>query len=206
MCLCCPVYTWAQEPTTGGGIEMSAGGDDYYAKLRLETSIIEKQYCTDGRLHLTLRLGYINVGGEPVILDKRSSVIPYYRVSRGPKATKGARPEIEGRLLILIDESHMNLERDLDESHFVILKPGETYGLNGELTLPLYDSRRGKDSIRPGNHVLEVGVLTWYYPKASNVEWRRRWRQKGYLRSDSVLSSPMPFSVDRQSPVSDCRQ
>ena len=55
-----------------------------------------------------------------------------------------------------------------------------------------------------GLNFLQIVVLTWYYPRASNIKWRDQWQTKGYLWSDPITSIPMPFKVETNAPVLDC--
>lgn len=205
LCVGCAVSTFAQTLHNNSGAEMSTGEDELYAPLQLMASVIEKRYCSDNRARLNLRLNFTNTGKESIILDKRSSVIPQFMVSRNFKAAAARKYEIQGHLLIRMDSALMSLGSSLDESLFVILKPGESYSLDGVLNLPLYNGTgNSEDSLRPGNHVLEIIVLTWYYPRASNIRWREQWRQKGYLRSDPAVSIPMSFAVEKKRTVVGC--
>lgn len=206
MCFGCSVTINAQTNSGNSGVEMTVGEDALHAQLQLTTSVVEQRYCSDGRLRLTLRLNFTNAGKESVILDKRSSIVPQYMVSRSAKAAAEKKYEMKVEQLIGLNSAGMSFDSTLDESHFVILKPGESYRLNKGFSLPIYNSAGDKeDSLRAGNHVLQIAVLTWYYPRVSNVKGREQWRQKGYLWSDAVISLPMPFTVEKQRNAVDCQ-
>jgi hypothetical protein len=203
--LCCANAILAQTDANKGGVEMTAGEDLLHARLQLTTNVIGQQYCSNDRLRFTLRLKFTNGGTEPVILDRRSSVVSQYKVSRNLKSAGSKSHEMIGHLLIDIGSAGMSLETSPEESHFVTLNAGESFSLNKMFSLPIRSSTDvGENSLPPGNHLLQIVVLTWYYPNASNVKWRERWRQKGYLWTDSITSLPMPFIVEKKRPIIKC--
>ena len=104
-----------------------------------------------------------------------------------------------------LDGAGMTMDAVPDESQFVLLKPGETYSPVRVLS---YDFGARSDNERSrrlsGVNFLQLVVLTWYYPRASNFKWREQWQTKGYLWSDPITSIPMPFKFENKSPVVDC--
>lgn len=181
------------------GVRMVVGEDALHARLRLETDIVEQQNCASGRLHFSLRLTFKNAGQQPVILDKRSSVVPAYMVSRTPAAAAAKKYELVGRQLIDLKGAGVSFAPTLDRTTFATIKPGESYSLVSHFSLPVTDGKEDDpDSLRAGNYVLQIVVLTWYYPQVSNVGSREQWRDEGYLWSDPVTSLPMPFTVDKK--------
>ena len=204
-CLACALTVNAQTPTDRGGVDMSVGQDAYLANLQLNTDLIKLEVCSGDRLRFTLRLNYTNKGKNVIILDKRSSAIPRYMISRSLKNAIKKKYEIEAHTLIASDAAGMTDDSVLDESQFVLLKPGESYRF---VEVFHFDSRvdEGSHGSRPlrGLNFLQVVVLTWYYPRASNTKWRDQWQTKGYLWSDPITSVAMPFNVDPTAPVIDC--
>jgi len=199
----CAIMVNAQTSTDRGGVEMTVGQDAYLANLQLNTDLIKLEACSGDTLRFTLRLNYTNKGKNVVIIDKRSSVIPRYMISRSLKNAINRKYEIEGHVFIGLDAAGMTDDSVPDESQFVLLKPGEAYSLIRVLT----SASSYNDSSRPlrGLNFLQFVVLTWYYPRASNTKWRDQWQAKGYLWSDPITSNPMPFVVEKNLPVVDCR-
>lgn len=179
-------------------VEMTAGKDALHAQLQLSTSVVEQRYCSDGRVRFQLRLDFTNAGKQPVVLDKRSSTIPKYLVSRDAKAAGVKKFQAKIERLIGLNSSGMSLESTLDESSFLTLKPGETYSLTKPISFLIARTGDKEGSIRAENHVLQIVVVTWYYPRFSNVKAREQWRQKGYVWSDDITSLPMPFNIEKQ--------
>ena len=192
-CLAFLIPIHAQTGTAkDGGVLMDTGRDRYHADLQLTMSVVSQRYCTDGRLHFMLRFTFRNGGGESVVLDKRSSIVPYYTVSRNAELAAIGKYEIEAHVLYGIDGELMSLQAIPDESQFITLKAGDSHARDHAFSIPLETKE-----LKPGNHVLRVSVLTWHYAKASNIEWREKWRAKGYLWTNSVTSQPMPFIIDK---------
>jgi hypothetical protein len=198
-CLACAVTVNAQTPSHGGGVEMTTGQDKFLANLQLNTELIKLEACSEDRLRFTLRLHYTNKGNNVVILDKRNSDIPRYMVSRSLKNAIRKKYEMEAHVLLGLDAA---MDSVPDESQFVILKPGESYSV-----VEVFHFAGSDDEERPlrGLNFLQFVVLKWYYPRASNTKWREQWQTKGYLWSDPITSNPMPFVVEKNLPVVDCR-
>ena len=200
LCLGCVVRVDAQRSSRG--VEMTAGLDALHAQLELNTEVIEIRHCSREHLRFGLRLNFANKGKSAVILDKRSAVIAKYMVSRSLEDVTRKKYEIEVPRLVGLDST--TLDSDPDESQFVTLKPGEVYSLDETFNMYVrFDA--GSGSLRVGRNILQIVVLTWYYPRASNIEWRNRWRDRGYLWTDSIASIGMPFTLERKPPLVDCR-
>lgn len=182
---------------------MSAGEDAYHAKLRLTTSIVQEDYCTDDTIRYSLLFKFTNVGDRPVILHQFKPVVSKYMISANEKAATARKYEGVTHILIGINNEFMNLDSDLTKAPFIVLTKGTSYEVEDRFSITITDDS-GK-LLQPGQHLLQVVVLTWYHPLASNIEWREKWRDKGYLWSDSVLSEPMPFVVRKRPPLSKCK-
>ena len=204
LCLGCAVTVNAQT-VSGGGVEMTVGQDPLHAQLQLKTDLIELRHCSVENLRFTLRLNFTNQGKRAVILDKRSSVISQYMVSRSFKNALNKKYEIEVPRLIGLDAPGMTMDSVPDASQFVVLKHGEVYSV-----VRVFNSYIGADpddhNSRPlgRDNLLQLVVLTWYYPRASNVKWRDQWQPKGYLWSDPITSIAMPFKIEKNAPVVNC--
>jgi|SRR5689334_18885555 len=199
----CAVTLNAQTPSDRGGVEMTIGQDKFLANLKLHTDLIKLETCSADRLRFTLRLNYVNEGKNIIILDKRSSVISNYLISRSLENAVNKKYEIEVPILLGLDAARMTMDSVPDESQFVLLKPGEVYRFDQVFSFYIRAALEKHRSSRVGLNFLQLVVLTWYYPRASNIKWRDQWQTKGYLWSDPIISIPMPFKVDK-APVVDC--
>lgn len=173
-------------------------------QLQLTTSIVEQRYCSSTSLLLTLRLNFTNVGQQPIILYKDSSVIGRYMVSRNPRAAM--RRRYESRVTPSYSLLGSGVRFDIpDESLFVTLRPGESHSLEKTIYLSVSDGTGETDYLlRAGNHVLQVAVSTWYHHPELIVGLREQWRQRGFLWTNSITSAPMPFTVDRRRQIVSC--
>jgi hypothetical protein len=145
-----------------------------------------------------LNFNFRNAAGETIILDKRRSIVPGYTISRSAKQAAAGEHKLVAHRLIGNTGELMTLSPLPDESQFIILKSGESHSLNARFSIGL------DGDLSPGAYVLQLSVLTWHYPNASNIQWREKWRQKGYLWTDSITSQPMSFTVEKNYPVAKC--
>ena len=175
------------------------------AQLRLSTSILEQQYSVEAGsrfLRLLLNLTYSNTGSQPILLDKKSSLVYRKLVSRSLKAAsqKGYEYDETSSFVTVgaMQAAGMRLESPPDREAFITLKRGESYDLKTEIILKLYDGTSDSEgSLRPGSHFLQIRVATWYYfPDVDS--YREKWRNDGYLWSHDITSVPMPFTVKQR--------
>ena len=181
---------------TEGGISMSAGEDQYHASLKLTTSVIEQNHCGGDGIQYLLNFKFTNVGEQTVLLDRLTPVVPRYMVSSSEKKALGRRYEAITHVLIGVNNARF------DESGIVVLKSGESYDVKQRFSL---SASASKDKpLRPGTHFLQLVVVTWDH-LLSNIEWRQKLADKGYLWTDSILSEPMPFDVPKAPVTSNCQ-
>lgn len=179
-----------------GGIRMSAGEDRYHASLKLTTSIIEQNKCDGDRIQYLLNFKFTNVGEQTVLLDRITPVVTDYMVSASEQKALGRKYESIAHLLIGINTA------SFDESRIVVLKNGQSYDVKERFSLSASDDQ--DKPLHPGTHFLQLIVSTWDRP-LSNIEWRQKLADKGYLWTDSILSEPMPFIVPKGPFNSNCQ-
>ena len=197
--VCATCVTIDAQTNPAERVLMDAGRDKFHANLKLTTSIISQKYCTDGRLDFTLRFKFINGGGQSIVLDKRSSIVARFTVSRNAQDAAAGKHKILVEYLFGIDGQLLTLNPLPDESQFVVLKSQESHVEDHSFSIPADDKK-----LTAGNYVLQLSVLTWHYPRASNIEWRAKWRHRGYLWTDSLKSIPMNFTIRKQHPIEKC--
>lgn len=141
------------------------------AQLRLSTSIIEQQYSVERGskfLRLLLNLTYSNTGNQPILLDKKSSLIYRKLVSRSLKAASKKRYEYDATshfiTLRSLQAVGMRLDSPPERETFVTIKPGESYSLKPtEVVLALYDGTKDtEDDLRSGTHFLHALIKAGY--------------------------------------------
>lgn len=172
-------------------------------RLQLTTSIVRARSCFKGHLGLELRFTFKNVGGQPVIIDKRS-VISRALVSRSLSAATSKKYEQTIRadqwgLYFAVDPSDM--------SNLVMIQPGEAYDLEtGQTRVSLQvseDMQESKSGLPPGSYFLQVEVTTWTYLEDPR-RFKKAWSDKGYLWSEGLTSQPMAFAVEQNRPIVKC--
>ena len=198
--IACVCGVQAQRNPDHGTILMDAGGDRQHADLELTTSIIDQRYCSDGGLIFTLRYDFHNKNGETILLDKRSSIVPGYDISRNARLAAAGKHKVSVEYLLGIDGKLLTLDPNPDISQFVTLKAGESYSAEHEFRILGTDEK-----LKPGGYVLQFSVVTWHYQAASNIAWREKWRDKGYLWTNFIRSQPMPFVIDKHPEFVQCR-
>ncbi len=198
--IACVFVVQAQTARDSGTILMDAGGDKQHADLELTASIIDQRYCSDGGLIFTLRYNFRNKKGETILFDKRSSLVSGYTISRNAQLAAAGKHKRSVHYLLGIDGKLMTLDPNPDISQFVTLKAGESYSSDHEFRVLGSDKK-----LEPGGYVLQFSVETWHYPAASNIAWREKWRDKGYLWTNFLTSRPMPFVIDKHPEFVQCR-
>jgi hypothetical protein len=166
-------------------------------RLELNTTVLKVEYCySPSNLVLTLRLVFTNVGNAPIILQKKSSAITRYMISRNIRKAHARDYVLE--LTDTLDLGAAGFSVTVpDRSLFTILKPSESYSTENSVVIPVFDA---KEYLRPGKYLLQVRVATWYYPPEWRDTFRKQWSEQGYLWTADVISQPMPFEVERGRP------
>ena len=182
-------------------------GANLKPQLELTTEVVEARYCESDYLRLELRLRYLNTGHQPVILDRQSSVIWTYFISKSISDAKREKYE----QTYSPSQSRIGPPEDVeseepDEETFVILKPAAFYEVTATAHFPFIFDGKSEDSdlLRPGRHILEIGVQTWFSSQDVAVRLRERWLPHGFLWIQSVISRPMAFDVPKHPRVEGC--
>jgi hypothetical protein len=194
LCAACAVTVNGQSTPRSSGVEMSFGLDPLYAHVELTKDLILLRYCSDDRLEFVVRLNFSNKSKGPVVLVKRWRSSSAYLVSRTFENAIKKKYEFIVHILGGVDPA----DSVPDESSFILLKPGGSYSLEQKVNL------NHRKSMRTGHHVLQMVVDNWPYFGASNIEWRERFRNRGYLWTDSITSVPMPFNVTKKATIVEC--
>lgn len=194
-------------PVGNSRSENSQSGDTRTA-LQLDTSVVETRYCSPSNLEVNLRLEFKNTGAAVLLFPKNSLVMSRYMVSRTLKAA--SRKDYELDVSPMVNTALMpklDTEAAFDNLGFEILKPGDSYATNRKFRIPFVSHRHAvtQDSLRPGDYFLQIKVWTSYESPLVVEKLRSRWRQEGYLWSDPLTSSPMPFAIPRKQKVSQCK-
>ncbi|HEX7773231.1 MAG TPA: hypothetical protein VF435_12470 [Pyrinomonadaceae bacterium] len=123
MCVVCIFGVQAQTGSDRSSIMMDTGRDKQHADLRFTATVVNQLHCSDGRLIFRLRYEFHNVKGETILLDKRSSIVPGYQISRNAQLATAGKHEIVVHNFYGIDGKLMTLDPIPDISQFVTISP-----------------------------------------------------------------------------------
>jgi len=179
--------------------------------LKLTTSLLSQKLCLgDGEvstLQTRLRLHYSNAGQRPIILYKRSNEGASIIVSRTAVDADASRHELNLSPTILRSrEPRLTETQRLDHS-FIIMPQGSSFDTETEVAIPFAanDQSTPAGTIKAGEHVLQIRVITWPGSIDLAETLGKRWKQRGYLWHEVVQSEPMPFRIEQQAKLEDCR-
>ena len=179
------------------------GGD-----LQLMTSITAERYCTVSTdvdaLQLTLRLRYTNTGSRKLIFYRGNKLFYQIFVGRSREDLEARRLETRTTHSRFYDEQPERIDLAAPGNVFVILPPGAAYESEQVVTLPVAraEAPRTRDTLAPGEHVLQMVVSTWYESKSLAQTLRERWQRRGLLWTDVLAARSVDFHVEKnRSPV-----
>ncbi|HEV2864265.1 MAG TPA: hypothetical protein VGX48_24925 [Pyrinomonadaceae bacterium] len=194
-----------------GATAARAARPDEKSPLRFTSEIVGRSYCAGGGIHilqLRLRLRYQNTGGRKLIVYRGKNLFYQTKVRGGPPT--GARPwQYEVAILNarFNDAQAEAINGARPGAAFVVLPPGglyETEIIVGVGVTP-EGAGRAANTIRPGEHTLQVIASTWYESKKLGEELRGRWRASGLLWTEPVATEPLKFAAAPDGPATVCR-
>jgi hypothetical protein len=144
----------------------------------------ENANCKDGQIWITLKLSLRNVGDSNLLLSRAyAGNVIQARFANSPADLISEKYEILG--FISLDPK---IDKSNDDS-FAPLSPGEVIERSKEVPLISLDPK--------GKNVAQLLVYTWFTgdekPPKQIVD---RYAKSGTLFTDSVLTGPLPFTLD----------
>jgi|GEM_PF-2636608 len=178
-------------------------------RLQLSARIVEYHSCSPDELSLELSLIFRNAGTTNIILDKRSSGVASYVVSRNLKEFAAGQFETDSRSEADAGPPIPWKDNEVDESNLIKLAPGEIYETTSNWSNVFFIVNDGSPhtdaGLKYGSHVLQVEVSTWVFPSEEAARRaRRKLKKTGYLWTRPVKSSPIAFTIDPNRPISKC--
>lgn len=168
-------------------------------ELEVMNRIVERKYCSSGGMLLTLETKYKNVGKRNLIVVKNASPPYQYRISRNMDAARAKRYEQIVTPIIGWGSSSIQFGDEPPDDYFVILEPGQDYTPDNVIVIPMFIAAAkqeiSKESLGPGEHVLELTVVTWPFWNQPESELRSRWQRFGYLWTKEVLTVPTVLGI-----------
>jgi hypothetical protein len=179
--------------------------------LQLTATIAGERYCpvneTVDALQLTLQLKYTNTGSGKLILYKGNRLFYQTFISSSAAEAAARRNELRTTHSRYFDEQPEKIVNSSPGSVFTILSPGASYITSQLVSVPVARDGKGRYniSIAAGEHVLTVASSTWYESKKVADNLRERWRSRGFLWTDPLVSNSITFVVDKNRATSVCQ-
>ena len=178
--------------------------------IELVVSVIDQQSCSAGpntdNLQLALGLRYTNVGKRKLILYRGNRIFYQAFVNRiDGDATR--RLEFRTSHASFYDQEPEKLDASVPGHVFTSLSPGASYATRQKIIVPIAKEGGGRFnvSIGPGKHLLNLAVSTWYESRKLGEALRERWRGRGFLVTEPLISNAVGFSTGDQPALTSCR-
>jgi hypothetical protein len=178
-------------------------------QLRLTTEILEQSYCSIGRdisLQLKLRLRYTNLS------DQRLIVYNGHDLFFQTKIRNGAPPGTPSSEVLLLNMRYFDEELERIDARspgrvFAKLAPGASFERELITGVGVADASAAPSdtTVRPGTHILQLIVSTWYQSPKLAEKLRQQWQREGFLWSQPLYSVPLKLTIDKPSTTSPCR-
>ncbi|MFN8005048.1 MAG: hypothetical protein U0X75_29000 [Acidobacteriota bacterium] len=172
-------------------------------KLHLEVKLVSQFYCKDKEgdkisLRLNLLLRFKNESSSPLILYKHSQDIVGVAIYANQPDISNAVPQVRFAQTVISSAPPLDLDESSPNKHFTIIMPGEWHEVESELFFqPALDETKARfKDLPPGEHQMQVTVITWPDANIGAPELRKRWGRYGYLWSGKVTSIPMLFKIE----------
>jgi hypothetical protein len=178
-------------------------------QLQLTAEIVDQSYCSIGRdisLQLKLRLRYTNISDQRLIVYNGHDLFFQTKIRTGePSGT----PFSEVLLLNMryFDEEMERIDARSPGRVFAKLPPGASFERELITGVGVADASamRSDTTVRPGAHILQLIVSTWYQSPKLAEKLRQQWQREGFLWSQPLYSVPLKLTIDRPSTTSPCR-
>ena len=178
-------------------------------QLELTTEIVEQSYCSIGQktsLQLRLKLRYTNISSQRLIVYRGHDLFFQTRIrSENPPATASSD------LLLLnmryFDEEPERIEARSPGRVFAKLAPGASFERELLTGIGVTDESTANSSttVRPGPHILQLIVSTWYQSPKLAEKLRQQWQREGFLWSQPLYSVPLKLNIEKPSAAPSCR-
>jgi len=185
------------------------------APLKLAIEVVRQTVCTIpedsnqssserlGWANVDLRLTYTNSSNEPVLICKDCAMIApqlYERLPNG-RAGKVSYDPIYDRFDYPDPDELFGVQPD---GSFMTLLPNQKYEMASGVGIPFHLGTARSALPQPGKYFLRVSVyFGWDFGRKA-AKFRARWRRYGRLFTDSVDSSLVLLSIEKQPDMKDC--
>jgi hypothetical protein len=178
-------------------------------QLQLTAEILEQSYCSIGRdtsLQLKLRLRYTNLSDQRVIVYNGHDLFFQTKIRA---ADSPGTPAAEVLLLNMryFDEELERIDARSPGRVFAKLAPGASFERELMTGAGVADDAAASSdtTVRPGPHMLQLIVSTWYQSPKLAEKLRQQWQREGFLWSQPLYSVPRKLTIERPATTSPCR-
>jgi len=128
----------------------------------------------------------------------------YVLVSANEQAARNRQYETDMHVGWVTSAPDLN-EGSKPGNEFVVLRPGANFIIDDvNESIPI-DLNSMTEFLKPGQHVLQGVIETWPGDEKQFERLSKKWTSVGVLWSRNVRSEPMPFSVDRNPKLMECK-
>jgi hypothetical protein len=100
------------------------------------------------------------------------------------------------------------IDSPVPSASFVILRPGQSFDGEAEVTVFVRRGRASKESdgLLPGKYILQVSVSTWPESESLAERLTKRWQGIGTLWFGDLTSETMQLKIDKHRSVVNCSE
>lgn len=178
-------------------------------QLELTTGVIEQTYCStdhETSLRLRLKLRYTNLSSQRLIVYNGHDL--FFQTKIRPDKTP-ATPASEVLLLNMryFDEECERIDASSPGRVFVKLAPGASFERELITGVGVIDKSAAPSdtTVRPGPHILQLIVSTWYQSAKLAEKLRQQWQRQGFLWSQPLYSVPLKLTIEIPPTIVPCR-
>ena len=178
--------------------------------LQLTAEVIEQKYCSINRdkisVQLKLRVRYTNLGSERLIIYQGHDLFYQIRVRNDP--ANGTQPyEVLLLNMHYFDEEFERIDASSPGKVFEKLAPREVFERELVTGLGVTDDDKDRTitTVKPGRHIVQVIVSTWYQSPQLAQKLREQWQRKGVLWTQPLTSAPISLIIEKPAVAPPCR-
>ena len=177
-------------------------------QLELTTQIIEQSYCSAGKkisLQLRLKLLYKNVSSQRLIVYNGHDL--FFQTKLRSDDNGAAASEVLLLNMRYFDEELERIDSRSPGHVFMKLVPGASFERELMTGVGVADDSAAPSdtTVRPGPHILQLIVSTWYQSSKLADKLRQQWQRDGLLWSQPLYSVPLKLMIDKPSTAPPCR-
>lgn len=182
--------------------------------LSASLRIISQSYChVDNQsfdVHMKIQVRFTNVLDRPVILSRKIDPPTVVRVAKTADEGKARKFEYAPNADRFVAENPSNPPTGdaPDPRYFIVLTHGESFDVTTFTTVVATkeDSSWQGDFVRPGVHVIQLGMSTWPYYGYDDVdELANKWAMIGSLHHGVVYTDFVNLNVPKKFKNPRCR-